>query len=286
MSVVKISMMKNIKRVVVKFVLGILPAFGCADVIAQNMFAQYVTIDKTTVLAENLSITDSLDAESKMIHTAVFDITVSNAKNVQQFLLLLDAGMSDKKEMDITFSKYNTATGKFTEERFYYSATVKQIMIPVLNASLKSALKLRVFVAGIKTNVAYNPKSVVQVPKPEKVTNAMAGNFKLTLANLPTRRVRSINGINVTAGTQAAFSSSVELSATDDAAWNSFYNNGAGQTIPEGTIELLSPNLRDVVLTLYLKNIRLNSYRANSSGGNTIAMVIYGLSVGEVRFSK
>lgn len=281
----KFKVMKSLKKYFLQCAFWILPACYGTEVNAQQVFAHYVSINKNTVLVDNLTILDSVGAENKMLHTAAFDITISNGKNVQQLLQQLSAGMQANKEMDICFSKYNTLQGKITEERFYYSSTLQQIMVPAFNAAVKAAVKLRVFIRGIKTDVVVNPKSEVIIPKADKVSNAMVSNFKLTLGALPTNRVRMLQGMTVMVAAPAPVATAAELSPIDNAAWSQAFNNGAGQSIPEGRIELMSPNLKDVIATIYLYNIRLNAFRSNS-GGNTISTVTYGLAVGKISLTK
>jgi len=264
----------------------VLAACYCTGVNAQHVFTQYVSIDKNTVLVDNLTILDSMGAENKMMHMAAFDFTISNAKNVQQLLQQLSAGMQANKEMDICFSKYNTLQGKITEERFYYSAILQQIIVPAFNATaVRSTVKLRVFIRGIKTDAVVNPKSEVIIPKADKVSNAMVSNFKLILGALPTNRVRMLQAMTVMIAAPGPVATAAELVSIDNAAWRQAFNNGAGQSIPEGRIELLSPNLRDVITTIYLYNIRLNSFRS-SSGANTISTVTYGMNVGKISLTK
>lgn len=277
--------MKKVKKYFLRCAFWILPACYGTAANAQQVFAHYVSINKNTVLIENLSILDSMGAENKMLHTTAFDITISNGKNVQQLLQQLSAGLQANKEMDICFSKYNTLQGKITEERFYYSASLQQIMVPAFNAAVKAAVKLRIFIRGIKTDVVVNPTSAVIIPKADKVTNAMVSNFKFTLGTLPTNRVRMLQGMTVMLASPVPVVAAAELSSIDNAAWSQAFNNGAGQSIPEGRIELLSPNLRDVIASIYLYDIRLNSFRSNS-GGNTISTVTYGLAVGKILLTK
>lgn len=272
--------MKRLKKYLMQGFCTLAACYGTA-VSAQAVFTDYVTINKNTVLINNLSILDSMGSQKKMIHTAAFDITISNGKDVQQVLQYLSACMQAGKEMDIRFSKFNNRLGKVAEERFYYGATLQQMMVPAFNAALKSAVKLRIFISGVKANVVMNPASDMVVPKPEKVANAVVSNFRFVLGTLPTNRVRLLQGMTIVTGPSAGIATAAELSLTDNAAWSQAFSNGTGQGIPEGRIEMLTPNFKDVIATIYLYNTRLTSFRSNS-GSNTISTVTYGLVVDKI----
>jgi hypothetical protein len=273
--------MKKINQSIVLLLIIVGILLSTVKSFAQTSTTQYITIEKNIAQIDNLSIIDSTGANGKILRNASFEITVTNAEPTVAIITALQAALIDNKQASLVFSKVqfaaNTGEGQLKEERKYTNYIVKSMLLPALNATEKTAIKLQVKIQAetVAINYMNTPFTIKQF---KKGTPALTASYKLTIEGLPTNRVSKISALQISKN-NAAQNISIELMAVDERLWNETYS--AGKILEKGVIELLAPNFRDVILTINIGQMRINSYSSTSTG-NTIAKSVYGLSAGTV----
>jgi len=257
---------------------------GVTIVTAQTGIAQFLTIDKQSIGIKNLTLVDSTGAGNKIIHTAAFDIAIDNSKEISTVLSLLQNSLKYNKPGDIYFTKTGVQPGRAIDERKYQGSIVREIKLPAITATAKELYIIRVSILAETVSINYDVPTALVSGKER--TKALASNFRITLESLPTRRISKVESMKISSDSKNAGGQqfSVELIALDERAWNEVYNNGAGKVLAKGRIEMLSPNLVDVLLTINLEECTITSYRSITGTGQTIAKVAYGIQVGKVSF--
>ncbi|CAN5379045.1 hypothetical protein BH11BAC3_BH11BAC3_02030 [soil metagenome] len=246
--------------------------------------AQSLTIEKATVAIDNVNIIDSLSgngggARGQTLHRADFEITITSGNAALKVITELQAGLTRNKlltaELNIPLSD---GGNKNIVKRIYKNAAVRKIILPELNASVRSNFKIIVTIeaASIEVQQTGNPDIS---GKNTKV--ASVNNYRIQVGSLPCNRISKISEMKI--GSQPGLpTATVQLSGADEKAWNDQFDNGANRVITDGVVELLSPDLKTVILSINLKNISIVAYKTKISSSEQIAKATFELKMGSV----
>jgi len=236
----------------------------------------WLQVGNKSIPVDNLSYTDALGANNKMQHTASFDILLTNDEATRSVIGSLQVFDKERTGRQVTFTTVNTTTGESTGERVYDYTLVEEISFPALDGTSRNELKATIkFTAGaVKLQKGSGKKGLFT--KNQSV--AIASNFSLKLGSLPTNRVTKISGLSIKPGSQQLLNFTIEISAVDGAAWNQwFLTGGGGAKKEQGSISLLSPNMKDILYSFSLMDVEIVSYSGGSGNQQTLSRATIGL---------
>lgn len=271
--------MKKINRLLVLICLIALILFS-GSVIAQKGSVNtastiWLQVGNNSIPVDNLSFTDALGTNNQMQHTASFDILLTNDEATRGVIGSLQVFDKERTGRQVTFTTVNT-TGESTGERVYDNTLVDEISFPALDGTSRNALKATIkFTAGaVKLQKGSGKKGVFT----KKQSVAIVSNFSLRLGSLPTNRVTKISGLSIKPGSQQLLNFTIEISAVDGAAWNQwFLTGGGGARKEQGSISLLSPNMKDILYSFSLMDVEIVSYSGGSGNQQTLSRATIGL---------
>lgn len=229
---------------------------------------------------ENVLQTDALDASNRMVHTASFDIILNDNENTKAVIAALQ-NQSKEKGLPVASIYTINSNHQATQEKQYSNITSQQVIIPALNAAEKSLLKATVKLTAANVQLVTSGIQAVGT-NIGKSANAIISNFHFVMGSLPCNRVSKLSSLSINPNDKQLQNFSVEVAAADATAWNQWFLSGAGGLKKEqGYIELLAPNLKDILYTIQLADVDIVSFSSASaaSGAQTIPRATVGLRV-------
>lgn len=261
------------------FSLLLLSVFN-VSVMAQktSTYAQSTTqlqLEKNIIQVDNFSFTDALGPENQLQHTASFDITLSDDAATQNILRSLQVYTKEQASRQLNFITINYA-GETLQERFFDNAIVEEILFNALDAASKSLFKATVKIKAGSVKLQKGGRKIDLGPRSKR--RALSSYFSLTLGSLPTTRVAKISGLSIKPGDGSYTNLTIEILATDGAAWNQWFLTGAaGLRKEKGNILLLAPDLKGVLCNFSLYDVEIVSYTGGSGNQQTISRATIGL---------
>ncbi len=250
------------------------------SVIAQktSTYAQSTTqlqLEKNSIQVDNFSFTDALGPENQLQHTASFDITLSDDAATQNILRSLQVYTKEQAGRQLNFITLNYA-GETLQERLFDNAIVEEILFNALDAASKSLFKATVKIRAGSVKIQKGGTKIDLGPRNKR--RALSSFFSLTLGSLPTTRVSKISGLSIKPGDGSYTNLTIEILATDGAAWNQWFLTGAaGLRKEKGNILLLAPDLKGVLCNFSLYDVEIVSYTGGSGNQQTISRATIGL---------
>ena len=250
------------------------------SVIAQktSTYAQSTTqlqLEKNSIQVDNFSFTDVLGPENQLQHTASFDITLSDDAATQNILRSLQVYTKEQAGRQLNFITLNYA-GETLQERLFDNAIVEEILFNALDAASKSLFKATVKIRAGSVKIQKGGTKIDLGPRNKR--RALSSFFSLTLGSLPTTRVSKISGLSIKPGDGSYTNLTIEILATDGAAWNQWFLTGAaGLRKEKGNILLLAPDLKGVLCNFSLYDVEIVSYTGGSGNQQTISRATIGL---------
>jgi len=250
------------------------------SVIAQktSSYAQSTTqlqLEKNIIQVDNFSFTDALGPENQLQHTASFDITLSDDAATQNILRSLQVYTKEQAGRQLNFITLNYA-GETLQERLFDNAIVEEILFNALDAASKSLFKATVKIRAGSVKIQKGGTKIDLGPRNKR--RALSSFFSLTLGSLPTTRVSKISGLSIKPGDGSYTNLTIEILATDGAAWNQWFLTGAaGLRKEKGNILLLAPDLKGVLCNFSLYDVEIVSYTGGSGNQQTISRATIGL---------
>lgn len=234
-----------------------------------------VRYNNTDLKLASVSFTDAVDANNKPVYTVNMNISLTDDPAIKTILGAFNTEkMGLRSKLSLSLLSY-TSGMQPVDVRNYSEIQLQEIQIPALDASLKNGLSVSIRFTAPKVNITAGEKVGVINTKIRLLT---ASSFRFKLGNLPCTRVTKtgalVKNLNTTGSVFA-----VELSAVDAAAWSQWFQTGSGGRKKEqGTIELLSADMKTAVFTINLNDVSITSYSSGSATGGTIAKVTAGLN--------
>lgn len=274
--------MKISKRIIIAFIALF---FMCSKTIVQG---QSLKVENSTVSIDNVSILDSIlpgnsgVAKDQMLHRVDFEIFVRSGDEFLKAITELQSSLISNKllraEFNLPVSNGGiamAANGR-VNKRIYKNALVKKIVLQELNASSRNNAKIIVTIEAASIEVQENASPDL----PEKnMKAALLSNYRLKLGSLPCDRIARITEIQI--GSQPGLPTvTVQLSGADEKGWNEQFGNGSNKIITDGTVELLSADLKTVLLSFNLKNITIVSYKTKISTSEQSAKASFEMKIG------
>ena len=250
------------------------------SVIAQktSTYAQSTTqlqLEKNSIQVDNFSFTDALGPENQLQHTASFDITLSDDAATQNILRSLQVYTKEQAGRQLNFVTLNYA-GETLQERLFDNAIVEEILFNALDAASKPLFKATVKIRAGSVKIQKGGTKIDLGPRNKR--RALSSFFSLTLGSLPTTRVSKISGLSIKPGDGSYTNLTIEILATDGAAWNQWFLTGAaGLRKEKGNILLLAPDLKGVLCNFSLYDVEIVSYTGGSGNQQTISRATIGL---------
>lgn len=217
-------------------------------------------------------MTDS-SAGGRMIYLATVEISLRDNDNLVMIKNLF-SGLVENKAMNL-FIRTTDFNGKISEERFYQGAAVQEIVFPELNGAGKNTVNVQVKIRAGGLSVKENP-GTVNSGLGKRPAIALESNYRMTLGGLPANRIARISALRITAGQSASFS--LDVSEPDAKAWQNWLLTAASKR-EAGSIEWLTPTLKEVVFRIDLKDVEITSASSQYSSA-TEGRVIARLGVG------
>ncbi len=267
--------------------------FYYSIVTTQAQSEQYITIDKNIFFVDNLNVVDSVGANNRIEHKAYFDISLNNDERVVGIINELEQSMNLNKQLNIVFT-YASNVGRVggsnkSEVITYSKAIVKRITIDDLNAAGNEPVKIHITIdGGLFKSVSQLDTDIRLGKSSGTFYRAVESNFRLILDTLNSSGIVKISGFEKNYGSMARNVFQIELIASTKKGWNDLFDNGSGKIIREGKIEILTPNLKDVIFTIYLNNVTIISYRSETKTNSqrSLDKVNYTLMASSMSFNK
>jgi hypothetical protein len=250
------------------------------SVIAQktSTYAQstiHLQLEKNIIQVDNFSFTDALGPENQLQHTASFDIIISDDAATQNILRSLQVYTKEQASRQLNFVTLNNA-GETLQERFFDNTVVEEILFNTLDATSKALFKATVKIRAGSVKIQKGGSRIDQGPRSKR--RAFSSYFSLTLGSLPTARVAKISGLSIKPGDGSYTNLTIEILATDGAAWNQWFLTGAaGLRKEKGNILLLAPDLKGVLCSFSLYDVEIVSYTGGSGNQQAISRATIGL---------
>jgi len=274
---IKKPVMKKVTQYSFSFLLLLVLSLS---VIAQktSTYAQSTTqlqLEKNSIQVDNFSFTDALGPENQLQHTASFDITLSDDAATQNILRSLQVYTKEQAGRQLNFVTLNYA-GETLQERLFDNAIVEEILFNALDAASKPLFKATVKIRAGSVKIQKGGTKIDLGPRNKR--RALSSFFSLTLGSLPTTRVSKISGLSIKPGDGSYTNLTIEILATDGAAWNQWFLTGAaGLRKEKGNILLLAPDLKGVLCNFSLYDVEIVSYTGGSGNQQTISRATIGL---------
>lgn len=240
-----------------------------------------LVVGKNMIQADNLTYADFLGDGNIMQHTASFDIQLSDdaaARSILQLLQTPQVQSLNPKERTgrlMSFIKVSQL-GETIEERQCLNTTVEDISFTTLDAASRVPVKATIRLKSANVNLVKGGTRVTTFPPGKNVVQS--SNFSISLGNLPVSRVSRISGLHITPGNPALTNFTIELLASDGAAWNQWFLTSAGGIKKEqGTISLLSSDLKNVSYYISLQDVEIISYSVSQGTQPGMNRAVIGL---------
>lgn len=279
-----------------RLALGLL-MFFTTNARAYSQAGQYVTIGSNTIEVDNLIILDSVEANNRLVRSLAFEVNLSADENTLAFISQLEQSLASNKMLTISVVYTGAASpkaktsngGAFSEERTYTAAVVKELIISPLDATERRGLTMHVKIQGGSTVSVKKPDARnATLKKQDRVNRLGASNFNVRFGNLESRYVTSVSPLSIGTASPLGLGSrfSMEIYESEKQSWADQFGDGAGKILKDGTIEVLSQDLKTVELTIYLKDIIIISYRSNNKEAAVIPKVTFGLKAGSISLTR
>lgn len=279
-----------------RLALGLL-MFFTTNARAYSQAGQYVTIGSNTVEVDNLTILDSVESNNRLARSLAFEVNLSADENTLAFISQLEQSLASNKMLTISVVYTGAASpkaktsngGAFSEERTYTAAVVKELIISPLDATERRGLTMHVKIQGGSTVSVKKPDARnATLKKQDRVNRLGASNFNVRFGNLESRYVTSVSPLSIGTASPLGLGSrfSMEINESEKQSWVDQFGDGAGKILKDGTIEILSQDLKNVELTIYLKDIIIISYRSNNKEAAVIPKVTFGLKAGSISLTR
>ena len=184
--------------------------------------------------------------------------------------------------------------GNVVSERNFFNALVSEVGFPAMDGASRDAGLMEVRILPESTAVAAGGGTFPPTPRP-KVW--LASNFRFSLGGLPTSRVSRIESFSISieavgggpAGTTAHVPDlRVTFSAIDAGPWQAFFddfvlngNNGPASELT-GKIELLTPDISEVILAVELGHVGIFGLAPATSEESLISRFVADLYAEEI----
>lgn len=248
------------------FVVFILAACINTMALAQNS-SNVLTVNSINIPADRLSITDSIAPDNKPVYMASFDIAVKDAEDTKSVIVQLQTWLQENKMASLSLSLLNR-NFEVAEERLYSNVSIQEIAWPAADAASRSAAKISVKIKAGALQINYDTKNKIQVA-PVRAVAALISSYRFQLGILPANRVSAISGLSAGKSTQEF---TIEVSMADAREWNQWLaaaKKGPGSPKKEqGSIALLTPDLKNTIMELGLKEVSIISYNVNSNSND------------------
>jgi hypothetical protein len=277
-----------------RLALGLL-MFFTTNARAYSQAGQYVTIGSNTVEVDNLTILDSVESNNRLARSLAFELNLSTDETTLALISQFEQSLSSNKILTIsvvltgaTLPKGKTSSaGPFAEERIYAAAVVKELILSPMNAIEKKGLTLQVKIdGGSNVSVKKPDRQNGNERKQDRINRLGASNFSVRFGNLESRFVTSISPLSIGSVSPLGSKFSIEVYAAEKQSWADQFGDGAGKILKDGTIEILSQDLKNVELTIYLKDIIIISYQSNNKDAAVIPKVTFGLKAGSISLTR
>lgn len=219
---------------------------------------------------------------------------VSSSSGTSTVIQSIDKGISQSSNDPFTMTVNSIGSdGKITDASDYLQTKIKEFTIPALDPNSREIAEflLQVQSPDVRTKSGNSAASSIG----SKLKNALSGNFKMTLGDLPTTRVSSISAITVrkrdflgAPSTKDSISDfTITVSGSDDVQWRNWLQDASLRTQKKsGDIQLLTPNLKDSIFTVTLTNVSIISFHTETSqGAGTVPRSTVGLRAENIRFA-
>ncbi len=245
--------------------------------VGQQNFIQ-LKINNVVTGIDNLAITDALGPDNKMMHAASFDITLNDQEATRNIMAALQGVSTNKKGLELSFITINSNM-EVMEVKTYSYTTVQEINLPQLDATSRSLVKAMVKIKAGSVQIQRGAGDKSTASSQMKSRNAAASNFKCTLGSLPCNRISKVGAVSIRPGDGQLQNFTIEVMGADATAWNQWFLTGAGGIKKEqGSIELLTPDLKVVLYTIILNDAEIISFSTTAGNGQqTIARATIGL---------
>jgi hypothetical protein len=249
--------------------------------INQQIFNQ-LRIDKAVIGIENMVLTDALDANNKMVHTASFSFTLNDDQATRIIIDALQSGAKDK--WALSFYTINSAM-QVTAEKLYTGIVLLEMNLPAFDGASSGAIKVTVKISAV--NVQLMPAGgTTQIDPKLKVRNPVFINyFSFGMGSLPCTRISKISSISIKPADKQLQTQTftIEMAGVDGSTWNQWFLTGAGGNKKEqGYIQLLSQmDMKTVVFTILLNDTDIMSY-STATGAQNKQRTTIGLRVRKV----
>lgn len=184
--------------------------------------------------------------------------------------------------------------GNVVSERNFFNALVSEVGFPAMDGASREPGVLEVRILPESTAIAAGGGTLPSAPRP-KVW--LASNFRFSLGGLPTSRVSRIESFSISieslgggpAGTTVHVPDlRVTFSATDAGPWQAFFddfvlngNNGPANEL-NGKIELLTPDISEVILAVELGHVGIFGLAPATSAESGISRFVADLYAEEI----
>jgi hypothetical protein len=228
----------------------LLTTFVTSQLMAQN--SKYLAIDQLNIPIDAATITDSSNG-GKLVYFASIEIGMRSNESFSALKTLYSA-IAENRQVNLSIKTLDV-NGKALEERFYQSAGVQEIVLPLMDAADRNVVKVQVKIRATSVSVKENSGSV-NLAGIGRGTAVTGSNFRLTIGSLSTKRVSKIGAIRITANQPSSFS--IELAESDAKDWQNWLMGSASKR-EGGSIEWLAANFKDVAFQISLNDIEITS---------------------------
>jgi hypothetical protein len=252
--------------------------------ITVNTLAQsrFLALESTTIVVDNVWVHDSVGGGNKPVFSGAFDISLRDAAETITVLSRFQSSLADGKQTSFSLGAANINMD-VTEERNYNGVSILEMVLSPLDGADKSIAKIRVKFRSNNLSVNYATKKM-SLPFGTKSMAVSSFNYKITIGNMETRRVSNISSLALGNNGRQFFT--LELSAQDSREWHDALLKNGGKT-ETGLLELLAPNMKDVLVRITISDAEIVSYSAQSNNeSRAIARVTVGIRARAILIGK
>ncbi|RYY54603.1 MAG: hypothetical protein EOO09_13750 [Chitinophagaceae bacterium] len=193
----------------------------------------YLTYGNMTVPTKSARLLDTL-INGRLSYTGTMDLVISD-ESIGIISSMQQA--NGRASFTLTSADFDF---RAKEVLNYSDVSFREISISSLDGASKDAARFTVAFSAPNLKQGTGGGTLVQASGKSKTV--LASNFRFTINGLPSNRVSAIEKINFTGNT--AFR--ITVAAADEETWREFFLSGKGTRL-QGSIELLAPNMKDVV---------------------------------------
>lgn len=247
--------------------------------LSAQVLKRYLTIGEVSIPIDNVIMLDSVGEDKQLSYKASFDVQIKSGNQVA-ILVQLQSLLTSKTPSELALSTLNFKMAPL-EERTYTESTIEEIIFPELKADGRESLSVRVKIKAKSVNINQH---IFKKPSGNSVrpSTGLVSNFRMDIDKLPGNRITSIGNIILRSGNDKEPFFYIEMSEVDAKLWREWLVTG-NDIKKQGVIELLTPNLKDVIMRLKLTDVQIvsNSTRYKSTDTQPSTTII-GLRVGAV----